>query len=174
MIEKLLVIAGYLLTPVYLIYCKSWRINIDRSIYLKHQNCIFTFWHEDIFTLLYVFKYSQVAIFILLNRKNIILKTLTKLIGYERVLFHSEARAALKMIHKTKEGFNPGIAEDGPYGPYHIPKGGAFLISKKTSLPIINLKISAKSQFTISSRWDKHKIPLPFACIDVTIAEVSK
>jgi len=57
---------------------------------------------------------------------------------------------------------------DGPRGPRRVPKTGILKVAYKTQKPVLILRTRPQSPWFIEfNSWDKFKLPLPFAKIDV-------
>ncbi|MDX8382714.1 MAG: lysophospholipid acyltransferase family protein [Ghiorsea sp.] len=80
------------------------------------------------------------------------------------------ARALLKVIRMSKDGYSPGITPDGPRGPLHTAKAGAAQIALKANLPILPVSYACSSYWQLSS-WDQFYIPKPFSQGVVVIGE---
>ena len=63
------------------------------------------------------------------------------------------------------------ITPDGPRGPRHRFKRGAFLAAKELSLPLYMLEIECRSKKVLKS-WDKFEVPLPFSKVSIHIKQV--
>jgi len=80
------------------------------------------------------------------------------------------ARALLKVIRMTKDGYSPGITPDGPRGPSQVAKAGAAQIAIKAGLPILPVCYASNKQWRLSS-WDSFYIPKPFSQGVVAVGE---
>ncbi len=73
-------------------------------------------------------------------------------------------KALLSSIKALKEGYDVGIAIDGPRGPYHHISDGIIMMAQKTKKSITFCRI--KPRFYIEFKtWDKFRLPLPFGKI---------
>jgi lysophospholipid acyltransferase (LPLAT)-like uncharacterized protein len=64
------------------------------------------------------------------------------------------------------------ITPDGPTGPQHSFKRGAFIAAKELGLPLYMLRIQYGGHTTLKS-WDKFEVPWPFSRISITVEEIS-
>lgn len=55
------------------------------------------------------------------------------------------------------------VTPDGPRGPVNEIKNGVLIISNKTGLPIIPVRIIYSKKIILKKSWDKFEIPLPFS-----------
>jgi lysophospholipid acyltransferase (LPLAT)-like uncharacterized protein len=58
------------------------------------------------------------------------------------------------------------ITPDGPRGPRHRYKRGAFLAARELDLPIFHLHLDYTSRRTLKS-WDKFEVPMPFSKVTI-------
>ncbi len=63
------------------------------------------------------------------------------------------------------------ITPDGPRGPRHRFKRGAFLAAKELALPLYMLEIQCHSKRILKS-WDKFEVPLPFSKVTIRAIKV--
>ncbi|MCH5273841.1 MAG: hypothetical protein J1E35_09225 [Lachnospiraceae bacterium] len=62
-----------------------------------------------------------------------------------------------------KEMLTLAAAMDGPSGPYHKPKRLLFMLAHEANKEIVYVRYEKKGMVTLPWRWDKYRIPLPFA-----------
>ena len=70
----------------------------------------------------------------------------------------------------TQEGVHACITTDGPMGPRHEAKDGAFLIAQKANARIIPTRIYMHNSIHFPS-WDKFQFPIPFSKVDLRFGE---
>jgi hypothetical protein len=64
------------------------------------------------------------------------------------------------------------ITPDGPRGPRHIFKRGAFIAARELSLPLYMLEIECHSKKVLRS-WDKFEVPMPFSRVSVRAVKLN-
>lgn len=64
------------------------------------------------------------------------------------------------------------ITPDGPRGPRHEMKRGAFLAAKALDLPLFMLHIDYSRKKVFSKSWDRFEVPLPFSKVRVEVQRV--
>ncbi len=62
------------------------------------------------------------------------------------------------------------ITVDGPMGPRHKAKDGAFLLAQKANAKIMPVRLNMENSYAFPS-WDKFQIPLPFSKVEVFFGE---
>jgi hypothetical protein len=67
---------------------------------------------------------------------------------------------------KSGEADTLAITPDGPRGPRHRFKRGAFIAAKELSIPLYMLRIEYASGKVLKS-WDKFEVPFPFSRIKI-------
>lgn len=70
-------------------------------------------------------------------------------------------KAALELQEHLVKGFSTLVAVDGPYGPAHEPKSGAFYFALNTQIPIYPMKFTHQRCLQIKT-WDKKTFMIPF------------
>lgn len=73
----------------------------------------------------------------------------------------SGKEAAQELLVYLKKGYSTVVALDGPYGPAHEAKSGAFYFALKAKIPLVPLKFSHNRCLTINT-WDKKTFLIPF------------
>jgi hypothetical protein len=64
------------------------------------------------------------------------------------------------------------ITPDGPRGPYHQFKRGAFIASRALNLPLYMLSIQYKSSTKFLKSWDRFELPKPFSQVAITVQSI--
>jgi lysophospholipid acyltransferase (LPLAT)-like uncharacterized protein len=72
---------------------------------------------------------------------------------------------AIETIHSEKAD-TLVITPDGPRGPRHVFKRGAFLAARELTLPLYMLEIECHSKRILKS-WDKFEVPMPFSRVSI-------
>lgn len=75
--------------------------------------------------------------------------------------------ALLGLVRFCKTGRPTSIAVDGPRGPYHQVKPGAFELSKLCGAHIVPVGAAARSAFVFKKSWNKAFLPYPFTKVRV-------
>jgi lysophospholipid acyltransferase (LPLAT)-like uncharacterized protein len=83
---------------------------------------------------------------------------------------HSGVQALVKMIQVVKDGWDLGIALDGPHGPPQVVKGGAIVVSRKTGAYLVPVCVVCRDAWELRS-WDRMVVPKPFSRVVVSYRE---
>jgi len=158
------------------IYCRTLRfiaIGEDKISKLD-TNFIIAFWHDEMLAgWYYNKKYFPVALVSPSKDGDIITKILhTWKYKVIRGSSNDSGKEALyKVIEEVKSGKNFCIIPDGPKGPYHKFKVGAFVTAKRASKPLILMRVRYDKFYTFEKSWDKFKLPYPFSKIYIYYSE---
>ncbi len=149
--------------------CSTINVKIYGLEDLK-DNVIFAVWHQSSFLLLYANPISKTALLTATDIRGDIFTKAVEFYGFPivRTPFRGNdkkksAVAAIKLINYLKEGYCTVMALDGPNGPYHTIKPGAFLLSDKSGKRIVPVGIAESLRLKMFMRWDKYSIPMPFS-----------
>jgi lysophospholipid acyltransferase (LPLAT)-like uncharacterized protein len=106
-----------------------------------------------------------------------ILSSVLKRWGY-KVQRGSSSRSGLEALRRAIDSVKAGecdrivITPDGPRGPIHRLKRGAFLAAQELQLPVYFLRIHYRRAKVLGKSWDKFEIPLPFSGIQISVEEI--
>lgn len=75
---------------------------------------------------------------------------------------HSGVQALVKLIRVVKEGWDLGMAVDGPRGPRQKVKPGTLAVSRKTGAWIVPVCVAYERAWTLGT-WDEMQLPKPFS-----------
>ena len=75
------------------------------------------------------------------------------------------------MIDAYREGFDVGIACDGPRGPRHVAKTGPIHLAAVTGARIFPVAAAPRRRLEFRKSWDHFIVPLPFTRIAYAIGE---
>lgn len=78
------------------------------------------------------------------------------------------------LVRLLREGNTTSIAVDGPRGPRRVVKPGAFELAKLAKAAILPVGVHVKSALRFEKAWNKAYLPLPFAKIQIVIANPLK
>ena len=153
----------------------TWRIRVIESpafsaARASKERMIYAHWHGSIMGVLYFLKPYNVVTMISQSGDGTLVDTIARWLG-GRTVRGSSTRGgvgALKgMIRLANEGFNPGIAIDGPKGPRYKVKPGVFEVSRVLGAEIHPLTVACDRAWTFEKAWDKSFLPKPFAHVVV-------
>jgi lysophospholipid acyltransferase (LPLAT)-like uncharacterized protein len=72
---------------------------------------------------------------------------------------------------ESREADTLAITPDGPRGPRHKFKRGAFIAARELSLPLYILRIEYSSRMVLNS-WDKFEVPFPFTSVKIEATQI--
>lgn len=172
---------GRLLAFLMKLLALSWRA--DRSQLSKIDNqikagvpVIAVFWHGSYLPLFSLAKGRPITVFTSQSFRGRVIASISRAFGYSASLVPPGRPGFLRMqaflAAQRKGSTNPtvvAIAVDGPLGPRHAVKPGAFHIAARMGAVVIPIGVTSYPNWTITSRWDHFKIPLPFARVHVHV-----
>lgn len=128
------------------------------------KNYIYSIWHNQQLFLLYPYRGQKVCALISQSKDG---EYIARVLPYFKMLAvrgsstRGGARALIKLMQATKEGYHPMLTPDGPRGPIYKVQHGILYLAQKTGLPIIPVG-TALSHKVKAGSWDKMRVPLPF------------
>ncbi len=145
------------------------RINIHNKP-PEDKNYIFIFWHSQMLLGWWLFKGRKSAALVSKSKDGDILNRILLKWNY-KVVRGSSSKGGKEAIDVISELVNKNnsavITPDGPRGPAKEIKNGALIISNKSGLPVIPVKIIYRRKKVLIKSWDKFEIPLPFSVCEV-------
>jgi lysophospholipid acyltransferase (LPLAT)-like uncharacterized protein len=160
--------------PVLLpLYLKTVRVKINSESVLE-KKAVFIFWHNKMLIGWKLFKGKGYAALVSQSKDGAILNNILKRWKYTVIRGSSSKggkEAIEDIVNLISNNRSSVITPDGPRGPAGEVKNGALIISNKTGLPIIPVKIKYSRSKILSRSWDKFEIPLPFSRCEVTFGD---
>ena len=140
-----------------------------------HENCIYVFWHQELFFPTVGFKYlKNKAALVSPSKDGEILATVLEKYGYEAIRGSSNDRniqSLILMIKKLRQGYHLGLAADGPQGPIFRTKPGIVYMAMKTGKKIVPIGGAFKHKYVFQKAWDKFHFPYPFTKAAVVVGD---
>lgn len=161
--------AWYLLNALVHASC---HIRVEGEEYLQGRpNHIFCSWHTDVGP--YIVAFLRLSNQIWISHPVWYMKPIyvvARYVGIKRVLGSAGfggMQALESILPYLRDGWSTTVFTDGPGGPAKVVKKGVLLMSLKTGIPIIPLRIIASRSCIWSKSWDKKHYPLPFSTITI-------
>jgi len=140
-----------------------------RRIKQENQKVIFAFWHSDYTLLLTSLRTKNAVALVHSSFRGNYIAQLFSAFNYRVVRTSRGARSIVELIKAIKQGYSGFIAVDGPHGTPHKARPGTIYIAQRAKALIVPLTITVHRGLILSTRWDRHVIPLPFSKITVFI-----
>lgn len=131
-------------------------------------------WHGDELALTYLVKRLKLATMTSTSKDGQIMDYVIRKLGGVTSKGSSTRGAvgALKgLIRYCKSGVPISMAVDGPKGPYHKVKPGAFELSKLCAAPVVPVGVAVSKAHVFERSWNKTFLPYPFAKVDIYFGE---
>lgn len=164
-----------LLCGIYSAICATLRIREENrqvvdDFHAQGRRLIFCLWHDELFSLIPVSRQLKVVAIVSPSHDG---EILTRILASKNVgAVHGSStrggvRALLTLAHMMKkEQIHACITLDGPLGPRHQAKEGAFFLANRTGGHILPVRIFVKHHFHLPS-WDRFQVPLPFSSVRI-------
>ena len=126
--------------------------------------CIYAMWHENQFCIHGIKDKAHLNVLISNSADGEIIARTVEKWGF-KVVRGSSARkgcvtSTMQLITRLNEGECAALMVDGPHGPLHKVKKGAFTLAKETGAPIVPVHwYSAEKTFITLPSWDKMNTP---------------
>ena len=145
-----------------------------QGLEVKGTPIVICLWHDELFPLIYLQKDLDIVCIVSDSKDGTILNKLMSKLGL-RTAAGSSRRNGLKALLQASKLMKDGtvhgcITVDGPMGPRHEVKDGAFLLALKAGAKIVPVRLDLKKSLKIPS-WDKFQIPLPFSTVEVIFGD---
>ncbi len=122
---------------------------------------ILAFWHSRFLMMPYSYPDRRLVVLLSRHRDARMLARVLDRFGLD-VAFGSSSRggaAALRdILRRVRDGFDVGLAPDGPRGPRRRAKPGVIAIARLSGLPIVPVAFSASPARRLRS-WDRTLVP---------------
>ncbi len=140
------------------------------------ERAIIMFWHGDMLAGWYsVRKQKPIALVSKSKDGNFLAAVLLKW-GYKLSRGSSKKSGMEALTIAMQSIKNQGcnslvITPDGPRGPRHEYKRGAFIAARELNLPLFHLHIDYASRRSLKS-WDQFEVPMPFSKVTIRVERV--
>lgn len=138
---------------------------------------IVMFWHGKMFAGWYAVRGRCPVALVSRSKDGTYLSSVLQQWGYKLSRGSSGKRGmealdeAIRMLSES-EADTLAITPDGPRGPRHIFKRGAFIAARETGLPLYMLNVQYHRKVVLKKSWDMFEVPLPFSKLDIRVNRV--
>lgn len=155
------------------LWSATWRVRRHDATVLRQSlqdgPVVLAFWHEDLAVLGPLHADRDFVGMVSQSRDGERLSGVLEQLGYRTVRGSTSkgARAvALATLRALKMGRTVALAVDGPRGPRRQVQPGAERLGKLAKRPVVLVACAAWPAVRLSS-WDRQRLPLPFARVEV-------
>lgn len=148
------------------------------------ERCVVIFWHGKMYAGWYAALFPRKSLrmhapvaLVSPSKDGDILTSVLHRWGY-KVERGSSSRSGLEALERAMSRVRTGecqrvvITPDGPRGPIHRLKRGAFLAAQELELPVYFLRIHYRKARTLEKSWDRFEVPLPFSRVHIKAEKV--
>jgi len=123
------------------------------------------FWHARLVMIRHAYAYERVVILHSRHRDSRLLGQVMRRFGIEQAWGSTTSGGASGLrdvLRRMRDGFDVGIAPDGPRGPRRRVQPGVIALARISGAPIVPMSYSARPARRLRS-WDRTLLPLPGA-----------
>ncbi len=141
------------------------------------ERAIIMFWHGDMLAGWYSVRKRRPIALVSKSKDGNFLAAVLEKWGYKLSRGSSkksgmEALTIAMESVKNHECDSLVITPDGPRGPRHEYKRGAFIAARELDVPLFHLHIDYASRKTLKS-WDQFEVPMPFSKVTIRVERVN-
>ncbi|MBF0543634.1 MAG: lysophospholipid acyltransferase family protein [Candidatus Riflebacteria bacterium] len=130
-----------------------------------NRRVIYVLWHASHLMALACYRNHGIAVLTSRSRDGDIVATAMAGLGFDAIRGSSTrggVRALMELSQHIKNGVDVALTVDGPLGPKHKAKSGAFFVAKRTGAALLPLGFAYSNVHRLNS-WDRFEIPFPFS-----------
>lgn len=135
---------------------------------------IFAIWHNELSAFLHAHRKLNAIVIISPSKDGDFTEKLLTSLRIKTARGSSTREGLKALLTATRcmknEKLFSSVTVDGPLGPQHKVKPGIFLLAHSANIPIVPVRISAKTCHTLST-WDKQEIAYPFSKVQIIYGE---
>lgn len=160
---------------LYRMLCGSLRFHEKNRHWLdeldaRGERLVFCLWHDEMVPLMRMQKQLDIVTVVSPSRDGALLAGVLEKLGLRTVRGSSTRGGAKALLGAARlmrnEGVHACITVDGPAGPRHKAKDGAFFLARHADAYIAPVRLLMRPALRIPS-WDRLQIPLPFGRVTV-------
>lgn len=145
---------------------RHWLDELDA----RGERLVFCLWHDEMVPLMRMQKQLDIVTVVSPSRDGALLAGVLEKLGLRTVRGSSTRGGAKALLGAARlmrnEGVHACITVDGPAGPRHKAKDGAFFLARHADAYIAPVRLLMRPALRIPS-WDRLQIPLPFGRVTV-------
>ncbi|MFO0663987.1 MAG: DUF374 domain-containing protein [Polyangiaceae bacterium] len=154
---------------------KTCNVRIEGELPSEAQPTVYCIWHENLAPLFVAFPRLSKQVW--MNHPAwymLPIHVMLRHYGVKDLCLGSTGnggkQALADVVARIRSGQSTTLAVDGPAGPYHDLKAGAWLMGYEGGAPIVPLSFQCSRAIRLPG-WDKKVIPLPFSDITIRVSE---
>ena len=150
---------------------KTYRYSTVGDDY-KGKKCIYTFWHRNLFPLVWKHRNEKIGILVSLSKDGDKIAKPLEFLGSSPIRGSTAkgSTVAVKKMRRHSTHYSLGITPDGPKGPLFKIKDGVLFIAYITKIPIQVIDVEAQDAWIFNS-WDRFVLPKPFSRVKLSYLE---
>ncbi len=176
---------SFLAYPFYLFFkfltasLRYTQINREKveTLHENGERLIFCIWHDELISILNTKADLDVIGIVSPSKDGDLVAKVIEYIGFRAVRGSSTRQGMNALLTTVKvmttENIHACMTVDGPLGPRHKVKDGAFFLGHHADAYIVPMRTVIKNSYKFNS-WDKFQIPYPFTKVKVVFGEPYK
>jgi lysophospholipid acyltransferase (LPLAT)-like uncharacterized protein len=138
---------------------------------------VIVFWHDTMFAGWWSVRKRCPIAMVSQSKDGAILAMVLEKWGYKLVR-GSSSTGGMEALEEAIDALEQSRADtlvitpDGPRGPRHEFKRGAFLAAKQLDVPLYFLRIKCKPAIILKKSWDKFAVPMPFSSVMIEVCPI--
>ncbi|HEY3875067.1 MAG TPA: DUF374 domain-containing protein [Candidatus Kapabacteria bacterium] len=140
------------------------------------EHAVILFWHGKMFGGWYSVRHRKPVALVSASKDGSFLAAVLQHWGY-KLSRGSTKKSGMEALRNAMERIKNGecnilvLTPDGPRGPRHVFKRGAFLAARELDLPLYLLHVEYHSRKILQS-WDQFEIPMPFSRVNIEVQKI--
>lgn len=145
----------------------TWRVRIMGD--QPTGPAVVVFWHDEMLAVWYAFRDRHAAALVSASADGDLLAQFLADLHYSVIRGSSSqgGKEALDAMVSAAREQTVLVTPDGPRGPRHVCKPGAFVAAQRAGVPLILCSTHVDRATILHRSWDKFKVPFPFTRITV-------
>lgn len=169
--------AGLAFAAILRLWAATWRADTRQlarldAMLAAGDRVLAVFWHGEYFPLFALVTGRPALILAGRSFRGEVIGEICRRFGHTALLVEHRQHG-FETIEATLSTTLPlaALALDGPLGPFHSVKPGAVRIASDLGYRILPVRAEGHPGLTLSRRWDRRFLPLPFAAVKLHVGE---
>ncbi|MDA3844230.1 MAG: lysophospholipid acyltransferase family protein [Candidatus Kapabacteria bacterium] len=148
----------------------TWRIKVKG---VPDSPAVVVFWHGQMLPAWKVFSGKNPRAVVSMSKDGQILSDLLEKWGFT-LIRGSSSKGGKEVLDNATEAAKEHyllMTPDGPRGPIYEFKAGAVVAAMRSGAPLYLCSVKNSSEKIFEKSWDKFKLPLPFAKIEIEYSD---
>jgi lysophospholipid acyltransferase (LPLAT)-like uncharacterized protein len=136
----------------------------------RDERMVFCLWHDELFPIIHVKRQLDIVTLVSASRDGELLARVLEKLGLRTVRGSSTRGGSNALLGAARlmrtDNVHACLTVDGPLGPRHRAKTGAFFLARHADAYIVPIR-AAFSRSVQARSWDRFRVPLPFSRVTI-------